>query len=200
MTQPVDPPTRYATLARLKASLKLTADDRDELLMEALDVASRQLDATAHRRFWLDPAPTVRTYRTTGRIVPGDDGDALLVDDVADATGLVVELRTGPGDVWEAVTDYELAPDNALADGRPVTMLRRWRGWHHDRARVTGLHGWPAVPPEVAMACRMQALRLYRRKDSPEGVLGSAEWGMARVARVDPDVAALIADYILLDA
>ncbi|WP_320069757.1 phage gp6-like head-tail connector protein [Micromonospora sp. RTGN7] len=193
---------RYATLPRLKASLKLDptgADDRDELLVEALDVASRQIDKTCNRPhgFWLDPEPTSREYRTIGQVVAGDDGDALLVDDIATLGGLVVALRTGPGRTWEVVDDVDVEPCNALLDGRPVNLLRRWRGWHADRVRVTALHGWPEVPAEVAMACRMQALRLYRRKDSPEGVLGSAEWGVTRVARVDPDVAELLRDFVL---
>ncbi|MFG2070987.1 phage gp6-like head-tail connector protein [Micromonospora tulbaghiae] len=204
MTQP-DPAAarRYATLTRLKASLKLDPSDvaRDELLTEALDVASRQIDKTCNRPhgFWLDQAPTTREYRTIGRVVAGDDGDALLVDDIASLTGLVVAARTGSGHAWEALDagDVDPEPCNALIDGRPVTLLRRWRGWAADRVRVTALHGWPAVPAEVAMACRMQALRLYRRKDSPEGVLGSAEWGVTRVARVDPDVAELLRDFVL---
>ncbi|MCX4468963.1 phage gp6-like head-tail connector protein [Micromonospora sp. NBC_01655] len=201
MTSPTPADRRYASLERLKASLKLDPagpDDRDELLTEALDVASRQIDKTCNRRgFWLDTTATTREYRTIGRVVAGDDGDALLVDDVGDLSGLAVMLRASPGSTWEQVTDWDTEPCNALADGRPVTLLRRWRGWQGDRVRVTALHGWPAVPAEVAMACRMQALRLYKRKDSPEGVLGSADWGVTRVARVDPDVAALLRDFVL---
>jgi hypothetical protein len=46
-------------------------------------------------------------------------------------------------------------------------------------------------------ATLIQAARLYRRKDSPEGVTGSAEWGVVRLPRIDPDVSALIKDLTL---
>jgi hypothetical protein len=65
------------------------------------------------------------------------------------------------------------------------------------RVRVTAKWGWPAVPDTVVQATLIQASRLYRRKDSPEGVLGSAEWGTVRLGRVDPDVYALIQQLIL---
>jgi hypothetical protein len=44
---------------------------------------------------------------------------------------------------------------------------------------------------------RLLAARFYRRKDSPQGVLGNAEWGFARVSRVDPDVEALISPFLI---
>jgi hypothetical protein len=53
------------------------------------------------------------------------------------------------------------------------------------------------VPDEVVQATLLQAGRLYRRKDSPEGVTGSADWGMVRLPRLDPDVMALIEPYML---
>jgi hypothetical protein len=41
-------------------------------------------------------------------------------------------------------------------------------------------------------------MRLYKRKDSPEGVLGTAEWGgPVRLSRVDPDVAALLTPFVI---
>jgi hypothetical protein len=68
------------------------------------------------------------------------------------------------------------------------------------RVRVTARWGWPSVPDGVAQAAALLAARLYRRKDSPEGVLGSSEWGAVRVARFDPDVEGLIAPYITIFA
>jgi hypothetical protein len=49
----------------------------------------------------------------------------------------------------------------------------------------------------IREATLIQALRLYKRKDSPEGVLGSAEWGTVRVSRLDPDVAKLVESLVL---
>lgn len=189
----------YATIETLRLMLKLDdTDPRDELLQRALTSASRSIDKTCGRRFWLDPQPVARTYRLAGRTVAEQDGDVLLVDDIGSSAGLVVE--TGSGVSWSALTGYETTPDNALLDERPVTGLLRVNGcWGvgTSRVRVTARFGWPTVPQEIEQAALIQATRLYKRKDSPEGVTGSAEWGVVRLSRRDPDVWNLIEQYVL---
>lgn len=190
----------YSNLATLKESVGLDPADtsQDGRLTRALAAASRSIDKTTGRRFWLDPAPVVRTYRLRGRIVCEDDGEILLVDDIGSLTGLVVE--TGSSVSWSAVTGYESVPDNALTDGRPITGLLRVNGiWGYaiTRARVTARFGWPTVPDDIVQATLIQASRLFKRKDSPEGVTGSAEWGVVRLSRRDPDVWNLIEQYVL---
>lgn len=192
--------TEYATAPELKAQLGIEEDDtsRDALLDRALKAASRGIERACGRRFWLDDSAQTRTYRLEGRIVREDDGDLLLVDDIGDTSGLLVEA--GSGTSWADVTGYETHPDNAIADGKPVTGLLRpsatW-GLPTTRVRVTARYGWPAVPDDVAEAALIQASRLFKRKDSPEGVMGSSEWGVVRLSRRDPDVWALIEPYIL---
>ncbi|WP_406420902.1 phage gp6-like head-tail connector protein [Streptomyces sp. NBC_00842] len=189
----------YATIETLRLMLKLEeTDPRDELLQRALTSASRSIDKTCGRRFWLDPQPVTRTYRLAGRTVSEQDGEVLLVDDIGDTTGLVVE--TGSGTSWSPLGGYETTPDNALLDERPVTGLLRVNGsWGvgRSRVRVTARFGWPAVPHDIEQAALIQANRLWRRKDSPEGVTGSAEWGVVRLSRRDPDVWNLIEQYVL---
>ncbi|MGW3724148.1 phage gp6-like head-tail connector protein [Streptomyces sp. NPDC000851] len=190
----------YGTLAALKSKLGIEADDtsRDTLLTSALASASRGIDKTTGRRFWLDPSAVQRTFRLPGRVVREDDGDLLLVDDIGSPTGLVVE--TGSGASFAVVTGYETSPDNALADGKPITGLLRvlgtW-GTATTRVRITARFGWPTVPDDITEAALIQASRLYKRKDSPEGIIGSAEWGVRNLSRRDPDVWALIEPYIL---
>lgn len=190
----------YGTLPDLKLRLNIETSDttRDTLLNSALAAASRAIDKACGRRFWLDAAPVQRTFRVHGRVSREPDGDLLLVDDIGDAAGLIAE--TGGGGVWSAVSGYETAPENALADGLPVTGLRLLYGsWGIGtaRVRVTARFGWPAVPDEIAEATVIQAARLYRRKDSPDGITGSAEWGVVRLSRRDPDVWNLIEPFIL---
>ncbi|WP_298557096.1 phage gp6-like head-tail connector protein [Streptomyces luteogriseus] len=190
----------YGTLAALKERLGIEADDtsRDAPLNSALAAASRGIDRATGRRFWLDADPVQRTYNPRGRIVRESDGDLFLVDDIGNVAGLVVE--TGSGTSWSAVTDYETGPENAIADGKPITGLLRTLGtWGltTTRLRVTARFGWPAVPDEVTEAALIQASRLYKRKDSPEGIIGSAEWGVRNLSRRDPDVWALIEPFIL---
>ncbi|MEV3995809.1 phage gp6-like head-tail connector protein [Streptomyces halstedii] len=188
----------YADIATMRLMTKVEEDDpRHVLLQRALTSASRSIDKTCGRRFWLDPEPVARTYRLAGRTVSEPDGDVLLVDDIG---GPDITVRTGSGDSWFPTTGHETVPDNALAVGRPVTGLLRPAGtWGYGRGRVqvTARFGWPVVPDDIAQAALIQAARLWRRKDSPEGVTGSAEWGVVRLSRRDPDVWNLIEQYVL---
>jgi hypothetical protein len=194
----------YGTLAALKEKLGVEAADtsRDTLLNSALASASRSIDKTTGRRFWLDPAPVARIYNPRGRVVCGVDGETLLVNDIGSITGLVVETGPAAGP-WTAVTGYETTPDNALADGKAIEGLLRansiwsWQLGSTTRVRVTARFGWPTVPDPITEAALIQASRLYKRKDSPEGIIGSAEWGVRNLSRRDPDVWALIEPYIL---
>ncbi|MGY0060859.1 phage gp6-like head-tail connector protein [Streptomyces sp. LZ34] len=191
--------TEYTDLATLKLALNSTDATRDDLLTTAIAAASRGIDRNTGRRFWLDAAVSLRTYNPQGRTVCGESGELLIVDDIGSAAGLVV--ATGSvGGAYMPVTDYETQPENALARGEPITGLLRSAGtWGRGTARVqiTALWGWPAVPDEIAQATAIQALRLYKRKDSPEGILGSAEWGAVRMGRVDPDVYELTKHFVL---
>ena len=189
----------YGDLAALKAKLEIPDDDdsRDGLLTKALSAASRGIDrAVGGRRFWLDPEPVQRTFNPNGRTVRKPDGELLLVDDIGSLTGLTVEVARGTA--FTTVTGYETSPDNALLDGKPIEGLlflgSTW-GTAGARVRVTARFGWPEVPDDIAEASLIQAARLYKRKDSPEGVMGSAEWGIVRLSRRDPDVWNLIEPY-----
>lgn len=189
----------YGELATLKERLNIEADDasRDNLLNSALAAASRGIDRATGRRFWLDDDPVQRVFNPRGRVVIEYDGERLLVDDIGSDSGLIVE--TGRGATWSAIASYETGPDNALADSQPITALLLVNGtWGTptNRVRITARFGWPAVPDDVAEAAMIQAARLYRRKDSPEGVMGSAEWGVVRLSRRDPDVWNLIEPYV----
>ncbi|QJT01783.1 phage gp6-like head-tail connector protein [Streptomyces asoensis] len=190
----------YVTLEELKSQLKIEPSDdtRDADLNRARASASRSIDKTTGRRFWLDPEPVTWTFNPRGRICREDDGDLFLVDDIGSEEGLVVEVGSGAN--WSAVTDYETSPDNALAKGQPITGLLRVLGtWGiaTARLRVTAQFGWPTVPDDIQQAALIQATRLFKRKDSPEGIIGSAEWGVRNLSRRDPDVWALIEPYII---
>lgn len=190
----------YATLAELKSARKIPLSDTadDTALMRALTRASRAIDDRTGRRFWLDGAASARTGATRGRVSPdGGDGELLLVDDIASTTGLIVEL--GDGTTWTTVADYFPEPDNALADGRAITGLRRDRGlWCTARRwRITAVWGWPTVPEPIAEATVLLANRRFMRRDSPEGVSGWSDAGPVRVSRFDPDIEDLVGLYVL---
>ncbi|GAA0971780.1 MULTISPECIES: hypothetical protein [Actinocorallia] len=192
------PEAVYADIGDLKAEYSITDIDRDELLTEALEAASRYVDRACGRRFWLDGIAAARRFSPLRNVVSDGDGTHLLINDIGSLDGLVVEIGTGSS--WTDVTDsVETEPLNALDDEQPITSLLRgaWPCGGGQRVRVTARWGWPAVPAPVRVATLRQASRLFKRKDSPDGITGSAEWGIVRVSRVDPDVAALLRPYVL---
>ncbi|MER6892021.1 head-tail connector protein [Streptomyces halstedii] len=188
----------YASLDAIKDALKITDNDRDALIADRLSAASRQIDRATGRRFWLNTEPTARVINPRGKVFCDDDGAHLLVKDVGDVAGLLVEV--GRTAAWTDVTgSVEPEPTDALDEQRPVTSLLRasWPVGIGQRVRVTARWGWPQVPAVVSQATALQATRLFKRKDSPEGITGSAEWGVIRLSRVDPDVHALIEHLII---
>jgi hypothetical protein len=192
----------YATRSQLKAWLSITDTGRDTIIDQALTAASRAIDNHCHRRFFADSVISARTYRPQGRTRWLSDGEELVVDDIYTTSGLVVETGTVGGSTWTAITEYDTLPENAVARGVPITSLLRTRtpwtyGQPWTRIRVTAKWGWAAVPDVVFQATLMQASRYMKRKDSPEGVMGSADWGLVRVTRVDPDVKAMLRTLVV---
>jgi len=52
------------------------------------------------------------------------------------------------------------------------------------------------VPTPITQACIIQASRIFKRLDSPLGVLSFGDMGSIRVSRyLDPDVEQLVAPY-----
>jgi hypothetical protein len=190
----------YATLAEVKQRLKITDTSRDTELAGNLAAASRSIDKTCGRRFYLDPAPVARVLNPKGRVTGDEDGWHLLTADIGDIDDLAVAVGRAPA--WSDITaQVEAEPTDALQELRPITSLLRiggtWPSGGGTRVQVTARWGWPAVPDEIHEATLLLTLRLSKRKDSPEGVLGSAEWGVVRLSRRDPDVGALIESFIL---
>lgn len=193
-------PAVYSIVASVKRQLgKVTVDDRDEDIQLALVAASRMIDASTGRwpgAFVADAVASTRTFPTSGRVIPttGYMRSGLLVDDIASATGLVVAGGTYGSGVYSNISSVLFGPDNALVWGQPIEWLSLPSASLSgiDSVQITAKWGWPSVPAEVEQATRLLAARLYRRKDSPQGVIASADWGVVRVSRTDPDVYALI--------
>lgn len=191
----------YVTLSELKSRLDITSTSYDSLLDQAIEAASRQIDAYTGRRFYRTASDETRYYTAT-------DPDLLLLpDDLGSLTSLATD---DDGDrVYEtswASTDYDLEPANAALDGQPYTAIRvtplgRYTFPSTQRGvKLVGTFGYSAlasVPDAVAEACAIQAARLFKRRDSPFGMAGSPEFGVLRtVPAIDPDVRALLAPFV----
>lgn len=206
-------PAVYTNLPAVKGNLgKITSDDRDENISLAIVAASRMIDAATGRAvggFQADTTVSMRTFPTAGRVVQNSGTDyrrraygpagfqriSILVDDIASATGLIVAAGNRGSATYNTITSPITGPDNALAKGQPIEWVSvpytaLWGTI--DSIQVTARWGWPSIPAEVEMATRLLASRLYKRKDSPQGVITSSDWGAVRVSKTDPDVYALI--------
>lgn len=157
--------------------------------------ASRAIDRKTNRQFGQLASVSARTYRHT----PYYDSTlglwVLEMDDLQDSTGFLVN-----GTAY-ASSGCVLLPDNAPSDGRPWTALGLddapvlpYPGYTVTNV-LTGRWGWTAVPTQVQAATKLQASRFAARRDSPYGIAGSPDSGseMRLLARVDPDVAVMLA-------
>lgn len=189
----------YTTLDLLRNDLRIpTADTtRDARLTGLIAAASRVIDDHCSRRFWADTAATARVFRTRDRVVDDVDGQLLLVDDIADDTGLLVEAANTT--TWTTLTDaVDTTPDNALTRWQPVTGLRletptRWSAWR--RIRVTAVWGWPAVPDPVGRVCLVMAARMHRDTPDSAAATNASEWPRG-TKLVDAGTEAMLAPYV----
>ena len=195
----------YATRNQVKAALRIgTADTLDDDLIDnCVGAASRLIDGYCNRRFW-------QTGTAEARIFQAEDSFYCSIDDIA-GTALTLKSSTqadGTFDLTWSRSDYQLEPLNGNLDGLT---------WAYDKIRavgdylfptvnanygeqalvqVTAIFGWPSVPEPVTQATIIQASRIFKRYDSPLGVVGFGDLGQIRVSRyLDPDMAQLVEPY-----
>lgn len=195
----------YCTLADVKAALRITDTVDDTLLELAVESASRAIDAYCGRVFY--------SMGSSARYFATGDPYFCPIDDLISITELAT-ATTSNGNydtIWAnyvngAPGDYQLEPLNAdyPTDGvpSPTTGIRaRWRYLFPTiggtaMVKVTGVWGWASIPTDIKAATILQAMRFFKRNDSPLGVLSSPDLGYIRVgSRLDPDVELMISGY-----
>jgi len=187
----------YATLAEVKAALRITDTIDDSLLEMAVESASRLVDAYCARSFY--------NAGTASRYFVADTDWLTNIDDAVAITEIATDTSAdGTYDViWQA-DDYQLEPLNGRVDGLPVpyNAIRAigdytypiWGG--EALVKVTATWGWSSIPTAIKQATIIQSSRIFKRLDSPLGVLSSPDLGFIRVgSRLDPDVAQLVDSY-----
>lgn len=188
----------YATLAEVKAALRITDNIDNTLLEMAVESASRLIDGFASRQFY--------SYGTAVRYFVAQDDFVVEVDDLASGTVTIQTASDADGifdTTWDT-DDYQLEPLNQVLDGIPwvFTSIRAVGDYlwpisgGEALVKVTGTYGWPSVPVTITQACIIQASRIYKRLDSPMGIVGFGDLGAIRVSnQLDPDVAQLVQPY-----
>lgn len=178
----------YITWEQLKAVIGVTDSSEDALGQRAVRAASRALEKrSGYTTFWKSSVPETITIETEGRVRPVRRSGyvkLLLPDGIASATSFSV-AGVSTAALFEASIQFRKT--------EPVTAVKLpWGTSIPATYDVTAYWGWPEVPEDIVMACQIQAHRFYGRRGSPEGVAGSAEWGLTRIPNLDPDVKAIL--------
>lgn len=187
----------YCTLDEVKASLRIPVSDTvdDDLLELAVETASRDIDQACERQFY--STATTRVY------VPRDSYNC-EIDDLASVTSIKTSSAAdGVFDVTWISSDYQLMPLNGLAGGMVVPYDLIYAvgdntfpvAGKEATVQVTGTFGFTSVPTAIKQATVLQAARIFKRNDSPGGVMGFGDLGVIRVGRFDPDIDRLIQPY-----
>lgn len=192
----------YTTLNDVKAALRIVDSADDALIELAIETASRDIDGYCNRTFY--------NAGTAARYFAAQDELVCQVDDLA---GTAITLQTdqnadGNFALTWTPSNYQLEPLNGYSNGQvwPYTRIRASLNYlfpvTNDLAlvKVTGVWGWPSIPTAIKYACTIQAQRLFKRYDSPLGIIGFGDMGGIRVgSRLDPDVALAVDPYRKMD-
>ena len=195
----------YTTLASMKNFLSIVDSTDDTLLEGLIESASRSIDRIANRRFYADSSASARSYRANNNVF-------VYVDDISSTTDLVVKTDDDGDGTFETTltinTDFLVDPLTASALGRPftqLTMVNTLNVWPvypglfsnglRPGVEVTAKWGWPSVPDDIETSCQILTADLYKRKDSPGGILGLGDLGAVRMSPLGRDVTAMVRAY-----
>lgn len=188
----------YTTLAVLKDYLGIPSatSTEDTPLTAAIDAAQDLVDGFTNTTF--ETVTEARVYRA-------DDPGVLLVDQFHTLTGLVVKTDSSNDGTYDTTltspTNFLVQPFNEPPFTSLLNVSGDWPRYNSGRpaVQVTAAYGDQnnaSVPYAVQQAALILAARLYQRQASPLGIMtGFADYGIARISKVDPDVTALLQQY-----
>lgn len=190
----------YATLIQLKSAIGIADGIDDPMLEMAIESASRQIDSYTERYFYNAGTATKIFAPIDNWVCPTEDFITLS------------QVQTSEdGESWDttwSADDWQPEPLNGRAGGL-VTSFTQIRAvdsylfpYRNGEAtvRLTGTWGWSAVPIAITQATIILASRIFKRLDSPLGII-SNDLGSMRVGfRLDPDVQHLIDPYRKISA
>ena len=184
----------------------LSKSDQMDMIRDATTVA---IDEYCQRHFWQDGTlaqPVARTFEVS-HPCQFSLHDGTVGGDLSTVVAPTVETDEAGDGTYEtlwAAGDFQLLPYNRPT-GRPHTKVKAVAGrrfpvsygtGRSDQVRITGVWGWNAVPVNVKQACKIKALKLLTRMQSPNGVAGVGDFGPIRISRFeDPDVVSLLDPY-----
>ena len=192
----------YCTIAQVKGAdvLNFATTAHDEILETIIEAVSRLIDNATQRQFF---TTTEARYFTTR------DSSRIDVDDIATASGVIVETDLNGDGTFEytwTATDFSLWGYNDISKGWPYSQIEITPQGQYAfpslrrGVKVTATFGWAAVPKPITLACILQSNRAYKRFDTALGVAGSSAMGAITLSipGLDPDVEQLIRPYMRL--
>ena len=193
------PTNVYTTLADVRNGLQIEDSNDDTDIQAAILSASRMIDDYCQRGFYQEgtlASPVTKYYTPVSPWY-------LEIDDLIEPTEIASRAnQSGPfTQIWDLDTDVMYEPVNNPELGRPVTRLLAiqtyvWPYFFPQTVKITGVWGFKEIPYKVELACKIQASRLFIRKQSPFGIAGSVELGTVRLnSRLDPDVEMLLKTF-----
>lgn len=192
------------TSAGLAGHLGIEDSDDDLALTRAADAANSAV--ARHCGFPLRQFDKTDVVDASVRYYQPDNQCRLYVTDFWETSALQVHVDFADngsyGTTWTLNTHFLLEPMNATADGEPYTTISPITSYfptynRRPSVKVTAAWGWPEIHPDVAEAALIKAAKLFKRKDSIDGVLGGfADFGAVRIStREDPDVVSLLQPF-----
>lgn len=194
----------YAATAQLQSWLRINDPDEDPELTIALDQAKQDIDAHCGRTF--DKA----SGTPSDRVFPVRWSDKLFVDDIANATGLVIAVDTGHdgtfAQTWDAA-DFQLEPLNQRQAGltnHPYYVVRaieskRFPVGPRATVKITADWGWTTLPKAIETASLIHAGKLHSRRVNAAGVAEQAAFPTRVPMAMDRDAAAILEPFVRID-
>lgn len=185
----------YCTLNQIKAAIGIADGIDDSLLEMAVESASRQIDSYTERYFY--------NAGTATKIFSPVDNYVCATEDFITLTQVETSEDGESWDTTWGTEDWQAEPLNGRAGGiqSAYTQIRAVDSYlfpvreGEATVRLTGTWGWSAVPIAITQATVILGSRIFKRLDSPLGII-SGELGAMRVGfRLDPDVQHLIEPY-----
>ena len=196
----------YITLAELKTYLGISGSGQDANLENAIEGASREIDAICGR-FFFQTSSEVKYFTPISRTY-------LEIPDLSSTSGLEVKIDTNDDGTHDTTltinTDFYLKPldagENEVegVERQPYTHIFILDSRSSERfdpdivksVKVTGLWGFSGKPNAIKQATFIQSARLFKRKDAPFSSYGGQDTGSISLqGRIDPDALELIKGY-----
>ena len=195
----------YITQNQLKAFVGIPTSDSqdDDILDDAINAASRQIDAFCGRQFYADSSTSARKFFT-------NDLYRLRVDDISTTTGLVVKYDDDDDGTYETTvssSDFQVLPINGVVggiQGNPFYIVELISDGNHEwpldfssnrpRAEITAKWGYATTPEQIRQATLMLASELFAMRNAPLGVAGIGDFGVVNIQQ-NREITRLIAPF-----